>query len=82
MRNSLFRDIGSGIKLALEAFIIDHGMIMSRYKVDNIPVHSVLKNNLFCCCCGGVIRAGGKKTPFLSQSFWISHVPLEAIHPA
>lgn len=34
---SLFGDIGSGIKLTLlESFVIDHGMVMSRYKVDNL----------------------------------------------
>jgi dihydrofolate reductase len=34
---SLFGDIESGIKLTLlESFVIDHGMVMSRYKVDNL----------------------------------------------
>jgi dihydrofolate reductase len=34
---SWFGDIGSGIKLTLlESFVIDHGMVMSRYKVDNL----------------------------------------------
>jgi dihydrofolate reductase len=34
---SWFGDIGSGIKLTLlESFVIDHGMAMSRYKVDNL----------------------------------------------